>query len=72
VVQSNADTRSSKESVGAKTQAIFENMSGLRSTECGNSNQMQKVSRQEPALEETRNSEVNSIFLREHCSTSQC
>jgi len=56
----NANTGSFEKNFGSKTQALREDMSGLRSKKCGNRNKVQKMPRQEPSLEETRNSEVAS------------
>jgi hypothetical protein len=57
-VLTNANTGSTEKSLGSKAQALRENMPGLRSKKCGNRNKMQKMPRQKPSLEETRNRKV--------------
>lgn len=61
-IRRNAYTRPCQENDSAKSKALQENMQRLWSHKRFNGHQMPQVPRKEPALEETRNREVNHIF----------
>jgi hypothetical protein len=63
MVLTNANTGSLEKNLGSKAQALREDMSGLWSKKCGNRNKMQKMPRQKPSLEETRNRKVAGQYL---------
>jgi hypothetical protein len=60
VGQPNADTRSIEESFGSEAQALHEDMQRLWRSERCDCEEMQKMSRKEPALEETGNRQITS------------
>jgi hypothetical protein len=54
----NANTRSGQEIHSSESETVQEDLPRLRIDQCFNSHKMQEMPRQEPALEETRDSEV--------------
>jgi len=59
-ITKNADIRSGEKNHRAEAQVVHENLPRLRGTQRRNRAEMPKMQGQKPALEEARNSKVNS------------
>ena len=59
-----ANIRPSQESNRSKSQVAHENLQGLRSQKCSDRDEMPKMQRQKPSLEETRTCKVRMAYYR--------